>query len=119
MKNGISEIVGRAAYRNGGSGPLYRALKELLCSACGREIVEGALFTRHYPPGQRLRLSPRCSECTPFDLPERQRSALIDSLLASEAATPQVRGAAETTREEMRAKVERRLGPALSRTRRR
>jgi RNase P subunit RPR2 len=60
MVKGISEIVGEALSAGKSRVTIYRALKQLLCAACGETISEGALFTRRSLHGQGLRiLNPR------------------------------------------------------------
>lgn len=119
MKKGISEIVGRTADKDGGSVPLYRALRKLLCSACGREIGEGTLFTRHQLLGQSIRLSPRCSECAPFIVEKGERSVLLDYLLTPESSKSEATDSSQKDQEMWKKEVERRLGPALARSRQR
>lgn len=46
MKAAISEIVGQAKDSRGTQTDVYRALRPLLCSRCGKGIEEGELFTR-------------------------------------------------------------------------
>lgn len=119
MKKGGSEIVGQAHDNNGKSVPLYRALRELLCSSCGREMREGTLFTRHQLPGQSILLSPRCSECAPFIVEEHKRSTMLDCLLMPEPTESEDKGASQKDSERWKKEVEHRLGPALARARQR
>ena len=143
MEHGISEIYGEGRGPDGRATPVYRALRELLCSACGAPIAEGSLFTRKALPQFALRIMPRCRECAPFALAgdtegvrpaigavgesdgtrgERpkgvgaRKSKLLEGLLtpAPETATPQKPERPRDVSEE----VARRLGPALSRSRR-
>lgn len=116
MGKGISVIVGRAAGRGGQEVPVYRALRELLCSSCDSAIGEGALFTRRPVAGAGLRVAAQCSECVPFvtsddDGAGPRRSPLTESLLApaSESTAGTSRGEAGRAAEE----VAKRLGPAL------
>jgi hypothetical protein len=128
METGISEIVGHAELADGGRTQVYRALRALVCAACGSAILEGTLFTRRAVKGIGLSIMPQCPECAPFTLQtgKREKSALLRSLLAEQPADSPVRGdaplvagseeeaaAAERVREEIR----RRLGPALKRGR--
>ena len=144
MDHGISEIYGEGRGADGRAVSVYRALRELLCSACGAAIAEGSLFTRKDLSPFALRLMPRCSECAPFGmagdavgmspavgddgtpntveakLPEgagaKKRSKLIEGLLtpAPETEAPQPPERSRSVAE----KVASRLGPALSRSRR-
>jgi len=143
MEHGISEIYGEGRGPDGRATPVYRALRELLCSACGAPIAEGGLFTRKVLPQVALRIMPQCRECAPFalagdaegvkpavgdagssdgvggELPTgagAKRSKLLEGLLtpAPETATPQKPGRSRDAAE----KVASRLGPALSRSRR-
>jgi hypothetical protein len=118
MKQGISKIVGQASDAGGECFPLYCALRPLSCSACGTDISEGELFTRHALPEQELLLYAHCRKCTPFTphSDRHARSELLDSLLASpdnnedQPIKRQQRSIAEA--------VEKRLGPALEQARR-
>jgi hypothetical protein len=119
MKQGISEIVGEAFGTGQSTVTIYRALKELLCAACGEPIKEGMLFTRRSLDGQGLRILSQCRKCMPFNLhsadeKERRPSALLESLLTPqpEPSEVQVRNPGAE-----REAVERRLGPALRRCR--
>jgi hypothetical protein len=132
MEHGISEIFGEGVDRAGRATPVYRALRELLCSGCGAIIPEESLFTRKTLPQLALRILPRCRECTPFELPAGdpgKRSKLLDSLMSPARETgdgqPETGGEQETAakqkddpRRDVSAEIERRLGPALSRGRR-
>lgn len=105
QERGISEIYGEGTDASGAPTPIYRALRTLLCSACGTPIPSGTLFTRKSIPNFSLRILPRCRRCAPF---EERAAGLIESLLSPPAE------------DERRAsdEVERRLGPALDRSRR-
>lgn len=145
MEHAVSEIYGAGRGPDGRATPVYRALRELLCSSCGAQIAEGSLFTRKALPQFALRIMPRCRECAPFALagdaegilpvggedgaasdgvggktPKdagAKRSKLLESLLtpAPETEDAQKSGPSRDVAEE----VARRLGPALSRSRRR
>lgn len=131
MEHGISEIFGEGLDRAGGAIPVYRALRELLCSGCGAIIPEESLFTRKTLPQLALRILPRCPKCTPFELPERgrgKRSKLLDSLMSPvretgrgqlEAGARQETGAEQKDdrRRDLSEEIASRLGPALSRGR--
>jgi hypothetical protein len=115
MKQGISEIVGTAF----GTGQLrvtiYRALKELLCAACGEPIKEDALFTRRSLDGEGIRILSQCRKCAPFNLrstdeKERRQSVLLESLLTPQPEPSEVQVRNPSAEREA---VERRLGPAL------
>jgi hypothetical protein len=129
----ISEIAGRVDLADGASALAYRALRSLICSACGMVIAEGALFTRHKVNGIGVNIMPRCLRCEPFTLraSKEEKSALLKSLLAGPPASPpkdsvqaadnssqnssKPQGEEKNPVEEMR----KRLGPALKRGRRR
>jgi hypothetical protein len=127
MDKGISEIVGRADLESGGSAQVYRALRSLLCSTCGVEIAESALFTRRMVKGIGVSIMPQCSKCAPFTLQasKKEKSALLRSLLAEQPADTSNRaGVSSETASSSQAKeksiaeeVKRRLGPALKRGR--
>lgn len=115
MKQGISEIVGEANGVGKSRVTIYRALKELLCAACGEPIREGTLFTRRSLDGQGLRILSQCRKCAPFNLrsadeKEQRQSTLLESLLTPqpEPGEVQVRNSGAE-----REAVEGRLGPAL------
>jgi hypothetical protein len=115
MGKGISVIGGRAAGRDDPEVPVYRALRDLLCSSCGSTIGESALFTRRPLAGAGLRVAAQCRECAPFELREDggngQRSPLMESLLApvnDDNAVPNPPNPDRVTEEVMK-----RLGPAL------
>jgi hypothetical protein len=86
MDKGISEIVGRAELKSGGSRQVYRALRSLLCSVCGTEIMEGAHFTRRSVKGIGVSIMPQCQKCAPFILQgsKQEKSALLRSLLSEQ-----------------------------------
>ena len=116
MAQGISEIFGEGVNAEGGGVRVYRALRRLMCSACGATIPENSLFTRKRLPSLGLRIMPRCRECAPFELrssdAEPQRSQLIENLLAPAGEKPQPD---EKPSRKTNAEIESRLGPALSR----
>jgi hypothetical protein len=129
MEKGISEIVGRGNLEDGRSTDVYRALRSLLCAACGAEIPEGLFFTRRRVRGIGLRIMPQCPKCAPFTLqPDRkEKSALLKSLLAEHpsdsssraaSASPEADAEAQAKAESVNEEVRRRLGPALKRSRR-
>jgi hypothetical protein len=119
MKVAISEVVGRAKTHGGEEVSVYRALRELMCASCGRDIACADLFTRRKLGG--VSILPRCRKCAPFIWPDKKGSGseLINSLLVSTEE-----GESRTTRpepaysEKIARAVERRLGRALARTRR-
>ena len=130
MRDAISEIVGRGKLGKGGSAQVYRALRRLLCSTCGAEIAEDALFTRRSVKGFGLNIMPQCRKCAPFTLQQdqKEKSALLQALLREEspdsskpesapASFPQDIAAQEEKRN-VAEEVRRRLGPALKRGRR-
>jgi hypothetical protein len=122
MAKGISEIVGLADGMGKSRVTVYRALKILMCAACGETIGEGVLFTRRSLYGQGLRILPKCRKCAPFDLRtfdqnEQRQSALIESLLTPPPEPSGVKQVRKPGAE--REAVERRLGPALRRCRQR
>ena len=118
MTKGISEIAGMAESVGKSRVTVYRALKQLLCAACGEAISEGTLFTRRSLYGHGLRILPQCQKCAPFKLrsadKEERQSALLESLLARQPARreDEIRKRDEGAEREA---VERRLGPALRR----
>ena len=145
MEHGVSEIYGEGRGPDGRATAVYRALRELLCSACGAPIAEGSLFTRKSLPQFALRIMPRCRECAPFGVvgdtagvgqaggdgepsesaeggsPEgagARRSKLLEGLLAP---APEAEGGQKKSgrSRDVSEEVARRLGPALSRSRRR
>ena len=107
-----SERAGEAALGAGGRAPVYRALRELLCSRCGGVIGEGDLFTRGAGPAGGVSLLRLCRGCAPFKV----GGGLLDSLLAPEGADERA-PAAPTA--DAREKSLSRLGPALDACRRR
>lgn len=132
--NGISETVGRARFADDTTTVVYRALRQLVCSACARPIEPETLFTRRTLPGQTLLIMPQCTECAPFEFQkegaDRARSALMRSLLDTQTPTrseqstrtgkpaPLKTKKDEAEAEKVQHEVERRLGPALLRSRR-
>ena len=120
MKTGISEIVGAGRGAEGARVKVYRALRQILCARCGAAIREGELFSRRSYQGQAggLRIMPQCRECAPFEMhgDVGARSELLDSLLtgSGEGSAERV----EPQRKEDVEAVEKRLGPALRRVRR-
>jgi hypothetical protein len=117
MGKGISVIVCQAESSDGQEVPIYRALRTLLCSSCGATIGEGALFTRRALSGGGLRVAAQCRECAPFiarddgEQARRQRSSLLESLLAPE---PESETEIEHRQfEHIAESVRKRLGPAL------
>ena len=127
MDKGISEIVGRAELKSGGSIKVYRALRSLSCSTCGKEIAEGAHFTRRSVKGIGLSIMPHCQKCAPFTLQpgKQEKSSLLRSLLAEEPSasspranfSPESISTAGTEEKKLHEEVLRRLGPALKRGR--
>ena len=131
-EKGISEIAGRVDLAGGASVLAYRALRSLMCSACGMVIAEGALFTRHRVKGIGVNIMPRCLRCEPFTMRARkeEKSALLKSLLAGQQTSPandSVPTAAGSSQSSLKPQVEernpveemrKRLGPALKRGRR-
>jgi hypothetical protein len=118
-EGGISEIYGEGSDAAGRQTPIYRALRTLLCSACGTPIPSGSLFTRKSIPQFALRILPRCRRCAPFEVtaegrPEEPGPGLLGSLLSGEEPEKNAPERPAGVDEE----VERRLGPALSRSRR-
>ena len=116
MVKGISVIEGRARREDGAEVIVYRALRELLCSACGAVIREGTHFTRRVSAASGLNLAAHCRKCVPFE-PEPEadkgrRSKLMESFFSvqppdnPEAVRPDA-GANEA--------MLKRLGPALRR----
>ena len=126
MEKGISEIVGRGELEEGRTTDVYRALRSLLCATCGAEIAEGVLFTRRRVKDIGLRIMPQCQKCVPFKLrPDKQeKSTLLRSLLAEQPEDSSRRtGISDEADSQMKAQsvreeVQRRLGPALKRSRR-
>jgi hypothetical protein len=128
MEKGISEIIGRADVDGDESREVYRALRSLLCSTCGAEIMESALFTRRRVKGIGVSIMPQCRKCAPFILQasKQEKSALLRSLLteptpaSSSTQTDSVTAANANAPEDVKnldEEVRRRLGPALKRGR--
>jgi hypothetical protein len=127
MDKGISEIVGGGRLASGGSAQVYRALRSLLCSTCGAEIAEGALFTRRTVKGIGVSIMPQCAKCAPFTLQsdKKEKSALLRSLLAEQPAassnrkdlSAEVSSPLDTKEKSLDEQVRQRLGPALKRGR--
>src|SRR5947208_16599782 len=90
MRDAISEIVGRGKLKSGDSTQVYRALQQLLCSACGAEIAQDALFTRRSVKGFGLNIMPQCRKCAPFTLQQdkKEKSVLLQALLREESTDP-------------------------------
>jgi hypothetical protein len=126
MEKGISEIVGRGELEEGRTTDVYRALRALLCATCGASIAEGLLFTRRRVKGIGLRIMPQCPKCAPFKLrPDKQeKSTLLRSLLAEQPEDSSRRTGvsdeadSQAKTQSAREEVQRRLGPALKRSRR-
>ena len=121
MAKGISEIAGLGEGVGEPRVTVYRALKVLICARCGETISEGELFTRRSLDGQGPRILPQCRKCVPFDLRaadklERRQSALLEALLTPQPDLDEVQVRKPDAGREA---VERRLGPALRRCRRR
>ncbi|HEX8475558.1 MAG TPA: hypothetical protein VF666_16135 [Pyrinomonadaceae bacterium] len=118
MTRSISEIVGEAVGANDARVTIYRALRQLLCARCGAAIMEGMLFTRRASQGEGLRIFPQCRECAPFVLSAEKgrESALLQTLLSTPVEPPVEASVLRPT--EVAEAVEKRLGPALRRTRR-
>jgi hypothetical protein len=116
MAKGISVIEGRARREDGSEVVVYRALRQLLCSACGAPIRDGTLFTRRVSAGGGLQLAAQCRECVPFEPePEAvkgQRSKLLESFFSAEPAEQPRAVRPNTDANEAMLK---RLGPALRR----
>jgi hypothetical protein len=119
MAKGISEIVGEVDGADGSRVTVYRALRQLLCAACGGTIREGGLFTRRTLPGHWMQILPRCRGCEPFTPPgdPEVQSALIESLLTPPAPEAKTEEGRPARREDLAEAVMKRLGPALSRSR--
>ena len=116
----VSEIVGRADSAGRSNVVVYRALRQLLCAACGGMIEEGAMFTRRSLTWQGLRILPKYRKCAPFELKtgneeERQGSSLLKALLAPQEESRR-NGRPRRRQEAVRKAVENRLGPALRRS---
>jgi len=133
MKQASSEISGYADVKGSAGRTVYRALRPLLCSRCGKEIREGELFTRWKIAGQtvsNLKLLPRCRKCEPFILRDTlsEPSELLESLLKTPSSDRQQTNPATNAGKKKRAPAPerddlahallQRLGPALARCRR-
>lgn len=106
-----SERAGEAMLATGKRATMYRALRDLTCSPCGKIIREGGLFTREAEPASGLPLVRLCRGCAPFTA----EGGLLNALLApprSEEARP------TAAADDARQKVMSRLGPALAASRR-
>jgi hypothetical protein len=106
-----SERAGAALLATGERATLYRALRELTCSPCGKIISEGELFTREVEPASGLPLVRLCRGCAPFTT----GGGLLDALLAPDGEESRPAAPPSDARE----KVMARLGPALAAGRRR
>ena len=106
-----SERAGEALLATGERATLYRALRELTCSPCGKTISEGELFTREVEPASGLPLVRLCRGCAPFTT----SGGLLDALLAPDGEESRPAAPPSDARE----KVMARLGPALAAGRRR
>ena len=119
MAKGISETHGEALLTDGTSVKLYKALRPLVCATCAGSIKEGELFTRSKLQG--LQIAPRCERCSPFKLKPLStgsNSALLKSLFEpSPASKSRSQSATATEQVRVRREVEKRLGPALRRSR--
>ena len=121
----ISEIVGRGELAGGKATDVYRALRSLLCATCGAGIIEGTLFTRRRVKGIGVRIMPQCRKCEPFTLQAggKEQSALLRTLLAQKPVPSPERPSPENASENpdreknLKEQLERRLGPALKRSR--
>jgi len=132
MRDAISEIVGRGKLKSGDSTQVYRALQQLLCSTCGAEIAQDALFTRRSVKGFGLNIMPQCRKCAPFTLQQdkREKSALLQALLRKgppdsskqdslpASISQNTAAVQEEGRKNAEEEVRRRLGPALKKGRR-
>ena len=107
-----SERAGEAVQANGKRATVYRALRELTCSPCGKIIREGELFTREAEPASGLPLVRLCRGCAPFT----KEGGLLDALLAPARVEESRPTAAAVDAKE---KVMSRLGPAMAAGRRR
>ncbi|HLL74044.1 MAG TPA: hypothetical protein VK421_02010 [Pyrinomonadaceae bacterium] len=102
-----SERAGEAVLATGDRATVYRALRELACSACGDVIREGGLFTREAESASGLPLVRLCRGCAPFTT----GGGLLDSLLTPDGGE-ESRPTAATG--DAREKAMARLGPALA-----
>lgn len=107
-----SEKAGEAVCDSGERTVLYRALRELSCSRCGKVIGEGDLFTRESESSSGLMLVRRCRECVPF----KAGGGLLDALFAPdrEDEPPPAAPADDVVEKSLS-----RLGPALAAGRKR
>lgn len=121
MKQDVSEIFGEGRTAQGDAVKVYRALRPLLCEKCGREITEGALFTRWPIAQQLVRIMPRCRACVPFDEMEEKKEEQPSSPLIRELLGAEPTGAPaqeKSSKKEVASAIEERLGPTLRWTRR-
>lgn len=90
----ISERIGSVLCEDGTKGVAYRALRDLVCSSCGKIIKCSEMFTRWQlasplPSNAALqyaarpRLAARCRACVPFSTEE---SALLELESTGDAA---------------------------------
>ncbi|HEX8845413.1 MAG TPA: hypothetical protein VF791_12250 [Pyrinomonadaceae bacterium] len=127
MEKAISEVIGRADLKEGGSTQLYRALRQLLCATCGAEISVGALFTRRKVKGINLRIMPQCQKCAPFapHAETKEKPGLLQAILTESPAATASRRVKEPSEsappraeeEKLAEEVRRRLEPALKKGR--
>jgi hypothetical protein len=132
MREAISEIVGQGKLGDGKSAQVYRALRRLLCSACGAEIAEDSLFTRRSVKGFGLNIMPQCRKCAPFALlvdkkEKKEKSELLQALLREQSPNSAQRESAPLDssqgasvpedKKNIAEEVRRRLAPALKRGR--
>lgn len=119
MSKPISEIAGDAEDARGRSVSVYRALRPLICASCAIEIACGALFTRRKLSG--VEILPRCQKCAPFTFSRSKSSSeMIRAMLEPPAETNNPSPASHPNKQErLNREVEKRLGPALARSRRR
>ncbi len=113
----ISEVAGEALLANGEGAKAYRALRPVFCTGCTNVINIGDLFTR--VELRRIQLLPRCMECAPFEIkPEEEgrAEALIKTLLSPSSTGNEI---SPSENERAREEVQKRIGPALKRVRRR
>lgn len=108
-----SEKAGEAVCDSGERTALYRALRELSCSRCGKVIREGDLFTREPEPSSGLPLVRRCRECVPFSM----GGGLLDALFAPGGGGDEQ--PPEAPAKDVGGQVLSRLGPALAAGRKR
>lgn len=107
-----SERAGEGVLATGERADVYRALRGLMCSSCGKVIREGELFTREAEPASGLPLVRRCRDCAPFTT----GGGLLDALFAP---GPVEESRPTAARGDAHEKVLARLGPALEAGRRR